>query len=71
MCVCMMSSAALCLCVQLAPVLQNTLGHEQGTVVPEPGLHKDELDSILGDVSEIHSHECEYDHQGRRWLRCF
>lgn len=51
-CVCMMSSAALLLCVQLAPVLQNTLGHEQGPAVLEPGLLKDEVDSILGDVSK-------------------
>ncbi|TNM97705.1 hypothetical protein fugu_013951 [Takifugu bimaculatus] len=39
--------------LQLAPVLQNMLGHEQGTVVPEPGLHKDELDSILGDQTSF------------------
>lgn len=49
------------MCVQLAPVLQNTLSHEQGPAVPQPGLHKDELDSILGDVSETHLHEREHD----------
>uniref|UniRef100_H3DCS2 Autoimmune regulator n=1 Tax=Tetraodon nigroviridis TaxID=99883 RepID=H3DCS2_TETNG len=35
--------------LQLDPVLQNTLSHEQDAAVPEPGLHKDDLDSILGD----------------------
>lgn len=49
------------MCVQLAPVLQNTLSHEQGPAVPEPGLHKDELDSILGDVGETQLHGFEYD----------
>lgn len=42
---------------KLAPALQNTLSHEQDPAVPEPGLHKDELDSILGDVSETHLDE--------------
>ncbi|XP_051261537.1 autoimmune regulator isoform X2 [Dicentrarchus labrax] len=37
--------------LQLAPVVQNTLGHDQSSSVPEPILHKDELDSILGDGS--------------------
>nr|XP_046265661.1 autoimmune regulator [Scatophagus argus] len=37
--------------LQLAPVVQNTLGQELSSSVPEPGLHKDELDSILGDGS--------------------
>lgn len=49
----MMPSASLLLSVQLAPVFQNTLGHEQDPDVPEPDLHKDELDSIVGDVSEF------------------
>uniref|UniRef100_A0A3Q1GDW2 Autoimmune regulator n=1 Tax=Acanthochromis polyacanthus TaxID=80966 RepID=A0A3Q1GDW2_9TELE len=35
----------------LAPVLQNTLSHDQSVTVSEPILHKDELDSILGDNS--------------------
>lgn len=48
------------MCVQLIPVVQNTLGHDQTPAVPEPGLHKDELDSILGDVSEAHLHVYEY-----------
>ncbi|XP_036940324.1 autoimmune regulator isoform X2 [Acanthopagrus latus] len=39
--------------LQLAPVLQNTLGHDQSSSVPEPVLHKDELDSILGDQGSI------------------
>ncbi|XP_042353071.1 autoimmune regulator [Plectropomus leopardus] len=37
--------------LQLAPVVQNTVVHDQSSSVPEPVLHKDELDSILGDVS--------------------
>ncbi|XP_054452697.1 autoimmune regulator [Anoplopoma fimbria] len=35
--------------LQLAPGVQNTLVHDQCSSVPEPLLHKDELDSILGD----------------------
>ncbi|XP_022060656.1 autoimmune regulator [Acanthochromis polyacanthus] len=38
---------------QLAPVLQNTLSHDQSVTVSEPILHKDELDSILGDQNSI------------------
>ncbi|XP_047188032.1 autoimmune regulator isoform X2 [Scophthalmus maximus] len=34
--------------LQLTPVVQNTFSHDQ---VPEPILHKDNLDSILGDGS--------------------
>ncbi|XP_039672950.1 autoimmune regulator isoform X2 [Perca fluviatilis] len=37
--------------LQLAPVVQNTLGHDQSSSVLEPTLHKDDLDSILGDGS--------------------
>lgn len=50
----------MCVCVQLIPTVQNTLGHDQTPAVPEPGLHKDELDSYLGDVSEAHLHVYEY-----------
>ncbi|GAA6234494.1 autoimmune regulator isoform X1 [Lates japonicus] len=39
--------------LQLAPVVQNTLSHDQSSSVPEPVLHKDELDSILGDQGSI------------------
>uniref|UniRef100_A0A3P8SGC1 Autoimmune regulator n=1 Tax=Amphiprion percula TaxID=161767 RepID=A0A3P8SGC1_AMPPE len=35
----------------LAPLVQNTLSHDQSVTVSEPILHKDELDSILGDNS--------------------
>ncbi|XP_038575302.1 autoimmune regulator [Micropterus salmoides] len=35
----------------IAPVVQNILSHDQSSSVPEPILHKDELDSILGDGS--------------------
>lgn len=56
-------------CVQLAPVVQNTLSYDASSSVPEPSLHKDDLDSILGDVSHsqlnirmlrqpIHTHDC-------------
>ncbi|XP_059200834.1 autoimmune regulator isoform X2 [Centropristis striata] len=37
--------------LQLTPVVQNALGHDRSSSVPEPVLHKDELDSILGDGS--------------------
>ncbi|XP_022624458.1 autoimmune regulator [Seriola dumerili] len=37
--------------LQLTPVVQNTLSHDQSSSAPEPILHKDELDSILGDGS--------------------
>ncbi|XP_027147549.1 autoimmune regulator [Larimichthys crocea] len=37
--------------LQLAPVVQNTLSHDQSSSIPEHVLHKDELDSILGDGS--------------------
>lgn len=43
-----------CVCVQLASAAQNTLGHDQSSSVPESVLRKDELDSILGDVSGSH-----------------
>ncbi|XP_008283989.1 autoimmune regulator [Stegastes partitus] len=36
---------------QLAPVVPNTLSHDQSVTVSEPVLHRDELDSILGDNS--------------------
>ncbi|XP_030608776.1 autoimmune regulator [Archocentrus centrarchus] len=36
---------------QLAPLVQNRLGHDQSASLSEPVLHKDELDSILGDSS--------------------
>ncbi|XP_070830165.1 autoimmune regulator [Chaetodon trifascialis] len=39
--------------LQLAPVAQNTLGHDQSSSVPESVLHNDELDSILGDQGSI------------------
>ncbi|XP_035526313.1 autoimmune regulator [Morone saxatilis] len=39
--------------LQLAPAVQNTHGHDQSSSVPEPILHKDELDSILGDQGSI------------------
>ncbi|XP_049454771.1 autoimmune regulator [Epinephelus fuscoguttatus] len=39
--------------LQLAPVVQNTISHDQSSSVPEPVLHKDELDSILGDSGSI------------------
>ncbi|KAM9349917.1 autoimmune regulator [Symphorus nematophorus] len=39
--------------LQLAPVVQNTLSHDQSSSVPEPVLHKDEVDSILGDQGSI------------------
>ncbi|XP_044075984.1 autoimmune regulator [Siniperca chuatsi] len=39
--------------LQLTPVVQNTLSHDQSSSVPEPILHKDELDSILGDQGSI------------------
>ncbi len=45
-----------CVCVQLAPVVQTTLSHDQSSSVSEPILHKDELDSFLGDVSEAQLH---------------
>uniref|UniRef100_A0A3B5AFE7 Autoimmune regulator n=1 Tax=Stegastes partitus TaxID=144197 RepID=A0A3B5AFE7_9TELE len=37
--------------LQLAPVVPNTLSHDQSVTVSEPVLHRDELDSILGDNS--------------------
>ncbi|TKS79835.1 Ras-related protein [Collichthys lucidus] len=37
--------------LQLAPVVQNTLSHDHSSSIPEHVLHKDELDSILGDGS--------------------
>ena len=48
----------VCVCVfyQLAPVVQNTHSHEQSSSVAEPILHKDDLDSILGDVSGAQLH---------------
>ncbi|XP_026230033.1 autoimmune regulator [Anabas testudineus] len=39
--------------LQLAPVVQNPLSHDPSPSVPEPILHKDELDSILGDQNSI------------------
>ncbi|XP_070700990.1 autoimmune regulator [Pempheris klunzingeri] len=39
--------------LQVAPVVQNTLNHDQVSSVTEPVLHKDELDSILGDQGSI------------------
>nr|XP_020451277.1 autoimmune regulator [Monopterus albus] len=36
---------------QFTPVVQNALGHDQSSSVSESILHKDELDSILGDGS--------------------
>ncbi|XP_071347960.1 autoimmune regulator [Trachinotus anak] len=39
--------------LQLTPVVQNTLSHDQTPLAPEPILHKDELDSILGDQGSI------------------
>ncbi|XP_040000654.1 autoimmune regulator [Xiphias gladius] len=39
--------------LQLTPVVQNTLSHDRSSSVPEPILHKDELDSILGDQGSI------------------
>lgn len=47
LCVC------VCVCAQLAPVAQNTLSYDASASLPEPTLHKDDLDSILGDVSHI------------------
>lgn len=41
----------VCVCLQLAPLVQNTLSHDQSASLSEPVGHKDELDSILGDVS--------------------
>lgn len=58
-CVYVMSSVSF-MCVQLAPVLENPLSHQQEPAVTEPGLHKDDLESILGDVSDAHLHECEH-----------
>lgn len=43
-------------CVQLAPVVQSTLSYDASSSVPEPTLHKDDLDSILGDVSHSQLH---------------
>ncbi|XP_074506409.1 autoimmune regulator [Sebastes fasciatus] len=37
--------------LQLAPRVQNTVGHDQSSSAPETVLHKDDLDSILGDGS--------------------
>lgn len=48
------------MCVQLAPVLQNPLSHQQEPAATEPGLHKDDLESILGDVSEARLHQREH-----------
>ncbi|XP_035861447.1 autoimmune regulator isoform X3 [Sander lucioperca] len=39
--------------LQLAPVVQNTVGHDQSSSVLGPILHKDDLDSILGDQGSI------------------
>ncbi|KAF3699347.1 Ras-related protein Rab-6B [Channa argus] len=38
---------------QINPAGQNTLGHDQSSSIPEPIVHKDELDSILGDQGSI------------------
>lgn len=46
----------VCAFFQLAPVVQNTHSHEQSSSVAEPILHKDDLDSILGDVSGAQLH---------------
>lgn len=43
-------------CFQLVPVVQNTLSYDASSSVPEPTLHKDDLDSILGDVSHSQLH---------------
>lgn len=63
------------MCVQLTPVLQNQLSHQQQQqeqpAVTEPGLHKDDLESILGDVSDAHLHQREHACKGTRWLQCF
>ncbi|XP_067331372.1 autoimmune regulator isoform X1 [Channa argus] len=39
--------------LQINPAGQNTLGHDQSSSIPEPIVHKDELDSILGDQGSI------------------
>ncbi|XP_071376907.1 autoimmune regulator [Centroberyx affinis] len=39
--------------VQLPQVVQNAHSHEQTSSLPEPMLHKDELDSILGEQGSI------------------
>ncbi|XP_075875927.1 autoimmune regulator [Nelusetta ayraudi] len=39
--------------LQLAPVAQNTLSYDASDSLPEPTLHKDDLDSILGDQGSI------------------
>ncbi|KAM7379322.1 hypothetical protein PAMP_004885 [Pampus punctatissimus] len=39
--------------LQLTPMVQNTHSHEQSSSVAEPILHKDDLDSILGDQGSI------------------
>ncbi|XP_024908178.1 autoimmune regulator [Cynoglossus semilaevis] len=39
--------------VQLSPVVQSSLSHDPSSSVPEPILHKDELDSILADQGSI------------------
>ncbi|XP_055359855.1 autoimmune regulator [Betta splendens] len=38
---------------QFAPVVPNTLNRDESSCVSEPVLHKDELDSILGDQGSI------------------
>uniref|UniRef100_A0A667WV53 Autoimmune regulator n=1 Tax=Myripristis murdjan TaxID=586833 RepID=A0A667WV53_9TELE len=53
------SSECVCVCVcvcvssQLSQVVQSVHSHEQTPSLPEPVLHKDELDSILGEPSSI------------------
>uniref|UniRef100_UPI0037E780A0 autoimmune regulator n=1 Tax=Semicossyphus pulcher TaxID=241346 RepID=UPI0037E780A0 len=39
--------------LQLPPVVQNTLSHDQSSSAPDPIQHRDELDSILGDQGSI------------------
>ena len=53
--------SCVCVCVQLAPAVQNTLSHNQGTSTSESIIQKDELDSILGDVSEARLHTTDAD----------
>ncbi|KAK2822398.1 hypothetical protein Q5P01_022463 [Channa striata] len=39
--------------LQITPAAQNTLSHDQSSSIPETIVHKDELDSILGDPGSI------------------
>lgn len=51
----------VCVFFQLTPVVQNTHSHEQSSSVTETVLHKDDLDSILGDVSGAQLHTKDVD----------